>query len=211
MLERGAGEAMAFRAGLSQVAPLDRDAWIDETFGLGPPPDDGPELPPGCVPYLPCPVDAVLRTVDLAGIEPSDLLVDIGSGVGRAAAVVSLLAGARVLGVEVQPALVSAARALAARLQLQRVSFVEGDATTLPEPARAGSVFLLYCPFSGARLRKLMSELERVARTRVIRICCVDLPLPDLDSDLAWLTPISSPGGDLVIYRSVTKEAATAI
>ncbi len=206
MLERGAGEAMAFRAALNQVAPLDRDAWIDETFGLGPPPDDGPELPPGCVPYLPCRVDAVVRTVDLAGIEPSDLLVDIGSGVGRAAAVVSLLAGATVLGVEVQPALVSAARALAARVQLQRVSFVEGDATPLPEPARAGSVFLLYCPFSGARLRKLMNELERVARTRAIRVCCVDLPLPDC----AWLAPISAPSGDVAIYRSVI-ETATAI
>jgi SAM-dependent methyltransferase len=199
MLERGAVDAMAFRAALTAVAPLHRDAWLDEAFGLGPPPEDGPELPRGCVPYLPCPIDSLLGVVDRAPVGPSDLVVDVGSGLGRAAAVVSLLAGASVLGVEVQPALVGAARALAARLQLPRVSFVAGDATTLPELARAGSVFLLYCPFSGARLARLLTELEQVARTRPIRVCCVDLPLPPR----LWLAPVSPSGGALEIYASV--------
>src|SRR4030095_16570102 len=107
----------SLRAALTAVAPLDRDAWVDLAFGLGPPPDDGPLLPRGGVPYLPCPVEALLGAVELAPVGAGDVFVDIGSGVGRAAAVVSLLTGACVVGVEVQPALVLAARELAARLR----------------------------------------------------------------------------------------------
>ena len=112
LLERGAADATALRAALTGVAPLDRDGWVDEAFGLEPPPDDGPDLPLGCVPYLPCPVDALLRMIDLAAIDASDCLIDVGSGVGRAAALIRLLTGATVVGVEVQRALVDAAREL---------------------------------------------------------------------------------------------------
>jgi hypothetical protein len=59
-------------------------------------------------------------------------------------------------------------------------------------------VFFLYCPFSGARLDKLLTCLEPIAHTRPIRICCVDLPLPPRD----WLTLASSPSPALAIYRA---------
>jgi SAM-dependent methyltransferase len=198
LLERGACGAPSFRAALTQVAPLDRDAWIDVAFGLGPPPDDGPELPRGGVPYLPCPLDALLRIVDLAPVGPGDVLVDIGAGLGRAAAVVSLLTGASAVGVEVQGKLVSTARELAGRLRLPRLSFVQGDAADLPGPSTAGTVFLLYCPFSGERLARLLGHLEWIARRRTLRVCCVDLPLPPTP----WLEPAAPPAGDLAIYRS---------
>jgi SAM-dependent methyltransferase len=197
-LNRGACQATAFRDALDAVPPLDRDAWIDLAFGLGPPPDDGPDLPRGCVPYLPCPVDALLRVVDRARIGPADLFVDIGSGVGRAAAVVGVLTGAAVAGIDVQPELVSAARELAARLRLRGADFVAGDAAELPAPADGGSVFLLYCPFSGDRLDRLLAKLEGIARARPIRMCCVDLPLPARD----WLQPVGDADGDLTIWRS---------
>ena len=163
-------------------------------------PDDGPALPSGCVPYLPCPVDALLRLVEHAPVNASDVFVDVGSGVGRAAALVHLLTGARAMGLEVQPPLVAAARALAARLRLPDVTFVEGDAPELAAALAGGSVFLLYCPFSGDRLEKLLSRLEPIARARTLRVCCVDLPLPPRD----WLTPTSMPSqsADLTIYRS---------
>lgn len=197
-LEGGAPDAASLRATLGAVAPLDRDAWLDLALGLGPPPDDGPELARDGVPYLPCPVDAVVRAIDDAAIGPADVLVDVGAGVGRAAALVNLLSGARVVGVEVQPALVAAARALAARLRLARVAFIEGDAAELPEPARAGSVFFLYCPFGGERLTRLLGHLEAIARARDVRVCCVDLPLPPRP----WLAPTLAAPRDLQIYRS---------
>ncbi len=167
-------------------------------LGLGAPPEDGPQLPVGCVPYLPCSVDALLRLAEQAPVRAPDLFVDIGAGVGRAAALVHLLTGAPAIGVEVQPALVTAARELAASLRLSDVSFVEGDAAQLTDAWAAGSVFLLYCPFSGDRLARLLANLEPVARTRPIRVCCVDLPLPPC----TWLEQMPPASLDLTIYRA---------
>src|SRR5215469_14927659 len=93
-IERGQHDPSMFRAALLSIPPTERDAWLDLVFGLGELPDDGPELPRDCVPYLPCPVDALLRMVEQASVRPSDVFVDVGSGVGRAAALVHLLTGA---------------------------------------------------------------------------------------------------------------------
>jgi len=191
-------DAEAFRAALLDVAPTERDAWLDRVLGLRDLPDDGPDLPRGCVPYVPCPVDALLRMVDQARVDSSDVFVDIGSGPGRAAAFVHLLTGAGVIGIEVQSGLVSAARDLATRLVLSRVSCIEGDAATLTGFIAIGSVFFLYCPFSGERLVKVLGDLEFIARTRMIRVCCLDLPLPPCP----WLTLESPLARDLAIYRS---------
>jgi hypothetical protein len=108
----------------------------------------------------------------------------------------------------VRPALVVAARALAARLRLSAVSFIEAEATQSTEAWAAASVFLLYCPFSGDRLAKLLANLEPIARTRPIRVCCVDLPLPPCP----WLAQMPPPSVDLTIYRSTLtgKETASA-
>lgn len=199
LLERGDAGAAALRAALLEIGPLDRDEWLDVAFGLGPVPDDGPDLPRGCVPYLQCRIDSLLRAIDLASIDASDTLVDIGSGAGRAVTLIRLLTGASIVGVEVQRALVPAARDLVARLRLDRVSFVTAEVPPLPGPARAGSLFLLNCPFSGERLVRLLAELEPVARARPIRICCVDLPLPPC----SWLAPVAA-AGDVEIHRSLT-------
>ena len=135
-----------FRASIEAVPSLDRDAWLDVALGLGPPPVDGPELPPGGVPYLPCAIDSLLRFVDVAAIAPTDVVVDIGSGAGRAAVTLQLLTDAAVVGVEVQRDLVAGARALAARLDLARVTFVEADAALPPSPRRLRNRLLSLLP-----------------------------------------------------------------
>ena len=187
-----------FAEALRGVPAIDRDAWVNERLGLEPPPDDGPELPGGCVPYLPCPAGSLLRLVETAAIDRSDLFVDIGAGVGRASVIVHLLTGARALGVEVQSQLVRMAQALTGRLQLGDVRFLEADAATLPEAALAGTVFFLYCPFSGARLQKVLDQLRAVAQRRPIRVACVDLPLPSCP----WLEAIGAHTPELTVYRS---------
>jgi SAM-dependent methyltransferase len=194
----------SFRAALLLVPPTERDAWLDLVLGLGEIPDDGPELPRDCVPYLPCPVDALLRMVEHAPVGASDVFVDIGSGLGRAAALVHLLTGAAAIGLEIQPGLVHLARDLATRLLVSRISSVEGDAAKLARFITVGSVFFLYCPFSGERLMVVLAALESIARTRMIRVCCVDLPLPPC----SWLTLEPPISGDLAIYRSTLHDAA---
>jgi len=190
-----------FRAALAGVPASERDGWVDRAFGLDELPADGPSLPSGCVPYLPCPVDALLRLIEHAPVRAADVFVDVGSGAGRAAALVHLLTGARAVGLEIQPALVAAARALATRLRLPDVSFVEGDAAELAPALADGSVFFLYCPFSGDRLARFLACLEPIARARTIHICCVDLPLPPRD----WLTLASAASPEVEIYRSISR------
>ena len=204
LIERGQQDPSTFRAALLRVPPAERDAWLDLVFGLGELPDDGPELPRGCIPYLPCPVDALLRMVEQAPVRASDVFVDIGSGLGRAAALVHLLTGATAIGLEIQPRLVHTARDLATRLLVSHISSVEGDAAKLAGFITIGSVFFLYCPFSGDRLAKVLADLEPIARTRMIRVCCVDLPLPPC----SWLTLEPQLSGDLAIHRSTLHDEA---
>jgi len=197
-IRHGQHDAEAFRSALLHVAPAFRDAWLDRVLGLGELPDDGPDLPRGGVPYVPSTVDALLRMVEQARVRASDVFVDIGSGLGRAAACVHLLTGAEVIGIEAQSGLVRAARELLAPLLVSRVSFIEGDAATQIGRLARGTVFFLYCPFSGERLVTVLAELEAIARTRAIRVCCLDLPLPPCP----WLTLESELAADLAIYRS---------
>lgn len=193
-------DRVRFRDALFRVAPRDRDAWVDGLLGLADlSGDDSAALPRGCVPYLPAPVDKLLEIADHAAVRADDVFVDIGSGLGRAALVMHFLTGAGAVGLEIQPALALAARDLTARLGADRVATVEGDAAHTAGHVSAGTVFFLYCPFGGSRLAQLLAALEAVARTRPIRVCCLDLPLPDC----AWLALAAQPSPGLDIYRSL--------
>jgi hypothetical protein len=186
------------RSALASVPPAERDAWVDLVFGLEGIPEDGPELPRGCVPYLPCAVDTLLRMADHADLRSEDVFVDIGSGLGRAMTLAHLLTGAAAMGLEIQSGLVRLSRDLARRLNASRISVVEGDAARLTGFITIGTVFFLYCPFGGARLERVLDDLESIACTRPIRVCCVGLPLPSR----SWLEPLLLPFGDLAVYRS---------
>lgn len=186
------------RSALTSIPTNDRDAWFDLVLGLGDLPDDGPDLPRGCVPYLPCSVDALLPLVQRAGVRADDVFVDIGAGLGRAAIFVHLLSGAAAIGLEIQSALARSARDLVHGLDLPGVSILHADAADLLSHAPHGTVYFLYCPFSGARLERVLDDLESIARTRAIRLGCVGLPL----LRRPWLRPIPIPAPDLALYHS---------
>lgn len=200
LLASGLATPEAFRSALTGVAPRDRDAWVDCVLGLEELPEDGPALPRGCTPYLPCAVDTLLAALDCAEVSASDVFVDVGAGLGRAAVTAHLLTGASAIGLEIQPQLVRAAAEVTNAVNTSRVSIVLGDAAELARSLMLGSVFFLYCPFSGDRLERVLRALEAIAETRQIRVCCVDLPLPHCD----WLVPMAPPQGPLVVYRSVS-------
>ena len=187
-----------FRAKLDDVPSRERDGWLDRLWDLDEIPDDDPQLPRGCVPYLPCPVATVLEALQRASVTSNDVFVDVGSGTGRTAFLANLLTGAECIGLEIQPALVEIARQRAAWLNLDRTRFVEDDATELLRFITIGTVFFLYCPFSGDRVDRVLDGLEAMARTRQIRVCCVHMPR----LERPWLVQVPSTSVDLDVYRS---------
>lgn len=191
-------EPAAFRRTMSQVVAEDRDAWLDVVWDLDELPKDDARLPSGCVPYLPCPVDTILEAVDSARTTAADVFVDIGAGMGRAAALAHLLTGARTIGLELQPALVKAARERAQTLGLDAMTFIEGDAIDTIQRATSGSVFFMYCPFGRTRIGPVLDALATVAQRREIHICCVGMA----SLSAAWLRPLPTMAPDLAVYRS---------
>jgi SAM-dependent methyltransferase len=188
----------AFAAALSKVPERDRDQWLDLLWDIDELPPDDPELPRGCVPYLPCAVATVLDAVRQAQVTQEDVFVDVGSGAGRAALLAHLGTGAGCIGLEIQPILARTAQGHADWLGLSRVRFVAGDAADTVRFVTIGTVFFLYCPFSGERLCRFLTGLEDVARARPIRVCCVDMPV----LDTPWLARVPATSPNIDVYRS---------
>jgi len=195
-LEAGALRGAALLELLASIPALERDAWVDALLGLEEPPaDDVADLPRGAVPYLPSGVEEILAMVREAPLRPHDVLVDLGSGLGRVVILAHLLSGARAVGVELQEQLVRSARARCAELALAGVSFVHANAEDLE---LEGTVFFLYAPFNGEMLARVLRRLEVVARRRPIVVCAVGLELPGV----SWLQPRTTSCVVLTLYDS---------
>lgn len=190
-----------FASLLAEIPPQERDAWLDLLWDIDEIAADDPNLPRGCVPYLPCATATVLEAIQQAAVTSDDVFVDVGSGAGRSALLVHLTTGAGCIGLEIQPALARTAQARADWLTLSRMRFIEGDAAELVRFVTVGTVFFLYCPFSGDRLRRFLDGLEDVARARPIRVCCVDMP----SLERAWLVRVPSTSSSVDFYRSTLR------
>lgn len=180
---------------LLSVPFIDRDAWVDELLGIDEIPSDMPGLPAESVPYLPCGVEEVLAVLQ-GTIRPDDVLVDLGSGLGRVVILAHLLAGIRTHGIELQEHLVQGARARCRDLGLDGVTFTHADASTCELD---GSIFFLYAPFTGEMLQRAILSLKEIARRRAIVVCAVGLEF----HDVPWLAARESPIVSMTIYDSV--------
>ena len=194
-LTSGALGGAALLALLRSVPFCDRDVWVDTLLGLEEPPPDSPELPRGAVPYLPCGVEEILEMVLKVPLRPDDVLVDLGSGLGRVVMLAHLLSGARACGIEIQEPLVRAARSRCAELALDAVTFLHADAA---EAALDGSVFFLYSPFGGATLTRVISQLAEVSLRKPIVVCAAGLEL----RGVPWLVSRPTESPLLTLYDS---------
>jgi len=173
------GQALLDR--IRSVPPDTREAWTDSVLGLPEaPPDES--LPRGAVPYLPAAIDDVLAALAGVPVGPTDVFVDIGSGLGRVVLLAHLLTGAKGVGIEIQKGLVQAARHVASELGLADVSFRRADAAELE---LEGTVFFLYSPLTGEPLRRVLISLRNLAERQRIVICTVGLSL----HHESWLSP----------------------
>ena len=145
----GSLRAQAAASGDAEM-PADLPAVLQPWFGRG----------EGVRQWVPTPHDMVSRMLQAARVGPQDLLVDLGSGDGRIVLAAVAQFGARAMGIELTPALVTHARAEAQRLGLaERVQFIQGD--LFEQDFSAASVVTAYLPVSvNRRLRPVLLRMK---------------------------------------------------
>jgi AcrR family transcriptional regulator len=119
--------------------------------------------------YQPTPARHIFDMIARTALDERDVLIDLGSGLGQVPMMAAICTGARCIGIEWEAAHVECAQRCARALNLDRVTFVQGDVRMAD--LSAGTVFYLYTPFEGAMLRDVLDMLRAEAATRAIRIC----------------------------------------
>jgi SAM-dependent methyltransferase len=123
------------------------------------------EPAPSLARFQPSPMEVVERMLRLANVTRDDVVFDLGSGDGRIVIEAATRYGARGVGVEIDPELVSSARETAKRQGVGHlVTFLNADALTVDvSPATVVTLFL--SQEANLRLRpKLQSQLRPGAR-----------------------------------------------
>ncbi len=118
--------------------------------------------------YQQTPARIIFELAARANLQPHDVLVDIGSGLGHVPILVNLISSATAKGIEYEPAYCTYAQACARQLNLQQVRFVNADARNADYSH--ATVFFMYTPFKGAMLQQMLSILQIIAQQRNIRV-----------------------------------------
>jgi len=122
-------------------------------------------IPGQDVRYEPTPMPVVRALLELADVGPQDLVYDLGSGDGRILITAAHEFGARGMGIEIDPALVTQAQARAREAGVEdKVEFRLGD--MYAADVRSATVVTLFLhPGPNLKLReKLRSDLQAGAR-----------------------------------------------
>jgi len=191
-IAEGRVRGSALRKRFEDVPALERDHFVEEVFGIAYPPLEleGAKAIPETVAYTPSGYEEIVHAFDQVKLGPSDHVFDIGSGLGKAPLLATLLYGARSSGLELDRTLhdhaVLAARALEVDLNLRC-----GDALTdIDTHDDDANVVFMYIPFTGSILADVMSRLMQKRRSFLI---CAALDLrayPDLEiagPAMSWL------------------------
>ena len=188
--------------------PARRDAAVEALLGIGRAADAAAEMPLGAegIGYVPSGVAAIVRAIVEAPIGAPDLVLDVGSGLGKVALLVHLACGARVRGLELQRELVVAARqrARALGIAVGAVTFEEGDASASALSDEAGVVYL-YLPFTGATLAAFTERLREAALRRPRVVCALGVEL----AGAQWLVKRPSESFWLSVYDAGGRDAST--
>jgi hypothetical protein len=151
----------------------------------------GPEM----VFYQPTPARHIFSLIGITALTSTDVLVDLGSGMGHVPLLVAICTRASSIGIELEGAYVACARRSAQKLNLNKVTFVRQDARAAD--LSSGTVFYLYTPFTGSILRVVLSLLRREAANRQIRICTFG-PCTTVVAGERWLEAATTPGTDRI-------------
>jgi hypothetical protein len=177
-----------------------RDELLSGVLQLREPNEPNLQLSPEMVFYQPTPVRHILHLIAATALAEDDVFVDLGSGLGHVPLLVSMVTGARSLGIEVQTAYVASARECAQSLELKRVRFISQDAREAD--LSSGTVFYLYSPFNGSILTDVLSALRMVSMRRSIKICTLG-PCTHTVANERWLKANTLPvTGSITVFDS---------
>jgi Histone methylation protein DOT1 len=140
--------------------------------------------------YQPTPARHIFSLIGLTALTATDVLVDLGSGLGHVPLLVSICTRARSIGIELEAAYVERAQQCAQRLNLNKVTFLHQDARAAD--LSLGTVFYLHTPFTGSILSHVLNLLRREAATRRIRICTYG-PCTSIIAEEPWLEAAAAP------------------
>ena len=181
LLELGRTAGGAFdllRSSASQLGTVVRDHFRDKALGIQtrvptlPSPEKGRHGDAGC--YDPVGYATLDRLFDRLALGTEDVFIDFGSGQGRAVFTAASRGLRRVIGVELDEALVRVAEEnlRAFRGDGSAVEFVCRDAADF-DPIE-GTVFFMYAPFGAKTFAEVVENIKRSlsSRPRKIRIIC---------------------------------------
>ena len=152
------------------------------------------------VQYQPTPVRHILHLIAATALVEDDFFVDVGSGLGHVSLLVSMVTGAKSLGIEAQAPYVVSARECAQSLHLSRVRFIHQDAREAD--LSSGTVFYLYSPFNGSILTDVLSALRMESTRRSIKICSLG-PCTHTVANETWLKASAPPdAGRITVFAS---------
>jgi len=176
------------------------DELVGGVLDFDPPDASATALSDDMVFYQPTPARHVFAMLARTALGSSDVLVDLGSGLGHVPLLAGICTDARAIGIELEPAYVACARQVAVDLAVPRVEFLQQDARTVD--FSSGTVFYLYTPFRGAIMREVLERLRTEAVRRDIRICTFG-PCTPVVAREAWLSGSDEPRTDrIAIFRS---------
>lgn len=165
----------------------------------------GPEM----VFYQPTPVRHILQLIAVSALCETDVLVDLGSGLGHVPLLVSMLTGAQSFGVEVEPSYVASAQECAQGLGLRRVRFMQQDAREAD--LSGGTVFYLYSPFTGSILAHVLDRLQKESAHRPIKICTLG-PCTSIVAQEPWLKASAPPDTErITLFQPLSREMEEAL
>jgi hypothetical protein len=134
--------------------------------------------------YQPTPARHMFNLIGVTALTATDVLVDLGSGLGHVPLLISICTRARSIGIELEATYIERARQCARKLNLNKATFIQEDARAAD--LSIGTVFYLYTPFMGSILSAVLSRLRREAATRPIRICSYG-PCTSVIAKESWL------------------------
>jgi hypothetical protein len=152
------------------------------------------------VSYQPTPARHIFDLIVRIALTERDFLIDLGSGLGHVTLMASICTAASCTGIELEPSYVNCAQKSARSLNLNNVSFIQGDAREAD--LSVGTIFYLYTPFTGTILRDVLNSLRQEAVRREIRICTFG-PCTRVVAEEQWLSVIGALETDrIAIFRS---------